>query len=61
MVLIEWDDNESYTCGWLLSEFIRKTDAHQESEELTTIAIRSRFGKQITLDYYLTQVEKPLQ
>lgn len=41
-VTIEWDDKESYTCGWLLSEFIRRTNDLLPGE--TTIAIRSRGG-----------------
>lgn len=57
-VTIEWDDKEGYTCGWLLSEFIRKTD--ESMNTLTSLAVRSRNGQYTTLDYYLTQVEKPL-
>jgi hypothetical protein len=55
---IEWDDTEGYTCGWLLSEFIRRTDTPESL--LSTVALRSKHGQYPTLDYYLTQVDKPL-
>ena len=62
---IAWPDEQKggHSCGWLLSEFLRRTESHEGSEsksELTTIALRSVGGKNITLDAYLTQVDRSL-
>ncbi|CDW71203.1 camp-dependent protein kinase catalytic [Stylonychia lemnae] len=69
--IIQWDENDCNTTGWLLSEFIRKTEnigvqdsattPQNRSNNLTTIAIRSQDGKFLSLDYFLSQVEKPLK
>lgn len=69
-VTIQWkDDPEScHTCGWLLSEFIRRTEPEHlynsveavKTHEYTTIAIKSKGSQHITLDSYLTQVERSL-
>jgi hypothetical protein len=64
-VTIAWPDEQGggHSCGWLLSEFLRRTESHEgldSKPELTTIALRSVGGKLITLDAYLTQVDRSL-
>jgi hypothetical protein len=57
-VTIEWNDEEGYTCGWLLSELIRRTTATYNNARI--VSLRSKKGQHITLDFYLTQVDKYL-
>ena len=59
MIIIRWDDSEGYTCGWLLSVFVRMTENESHSD-YSTVAIRSKDGKYITLDFYLTQTYNSL-
>lgn len=54
---IEWNDNEGYSCGWLLSELIRQTNQNYQN---LIVSLRSKNGQFTTLDYYLTQVDKSL-
>lgn len=59
-VTIQWKDgvDSPHTCGWLLSEFIRRTEKPQGY--FTTIAIRSKNSQHVTLDCYLTQVDRSI-
>ena len=69
-VTISWrDDAEScHTCGWLLSEFIRRTEPQYSYNsveakilcEYSTIAIKSKNSQHVTLDCYLVQVDRSL-
>lgn len=56
-VTIAWRDEteQAHTCGWLLSEFLRRV----ADGALTTVAIRSK-GRHPALDSYLTQVDRSL-
>jgi len=54
---ISWRDDaeQAHTCGWLLSEFLRRV----EDGALSTVAIRSK-ARFPALDCYLTQVDRSL-
>ena len=54
---ISWRDDaeQAHTCGWLLSEFLRRV----EDGALSTVAIRSK-ARFPALDSYLTQVDRSL-
>jgi hypothetical protein len=73
-LIIQWKDSDSQqeacpnTCGWLLSEFIRRTEPDTlyntgesvKTSEFTTIALKSKGSSHITLDCYLTHFERSL-
>ena len=59
---ISWDEDEyEFSCGWLLSEFIRRYRATlaQPSVIPNVVALASRQGSE-ALDFWLTCYERPL-
>ncbi|EAR92910.2 Serine/Threonine kinase domain protein (macronuclear) [Tetrahymena thermophila SB210] len=65
-IVYDVNDENNLTCGWLLSEAIRKIHQHQDKyldiiEDTSSIVALITDKQDISTDFYLSQFERPLK